>query len=101
MRSVSKDMTQPVAADGQSIGEAVTGLPVTLKKILSLFVLPLLNSVMGEQPTFAVVSEGPRPIVVGSMTPTSTAMTQSALTVVVPVLWVLHVYINPELFAEE
>jgi len=91
-------MTQPKAADGQLIGDAVTGLPVTLKKILS--VLPLLNSVIGEQEDKAVVSVGPRPTVVGSITPESSAITHNALTVTPVAVWLPHAYIKPELVPE-
>jgi hypothetical protein len=45
-------------ADGQLTGAAVTALPATLKNIVS--VIPSAeNSVIGEQPTLAVVSAGP------------------------------------------
>jgi hypothetical protein len=98
--STTKDMTQPAPA-GQLIGAAVTGLPETLKKILSTFVPEvLLNSVIGEQVAMAVVSEGPRCVAV-SITPESIAVYQSAFTVTPPVVWVPHAYINPELFPDE
>jgi hypothetical protein len=57
--SIRKDMTQPLLLDGQFIVPFVTGLPATLKNIRSVFVLVLLNSVIGEQPTLAVVIAGP------------------------------------------
>jgi hypothetical protein len=51
-------MMQPVVFDGQlMVATVVTALFVTLKNMWS--VLPLLNSVIGEQPTLAVVSVGP------------------------------------------
>jgi hypothetical protein len=56
--STSNDMMQPAAA-GQLMVPPVMALPATLKKIRSLFVLVLLNSVIGEQPTLEVVSVGP------------------------------------------
>ena len=91
-------MMQPVPAV-QFIGGAVTGLPVTLKKILSVFVFPLLNSVIGEQEAMAVVMVGPRNVAV-SMTPVSTAVYQIALNVLVPTVWVPHAYKKPVPFAE-
>jgi len=87
-----KDMMQPEPLDGQLMGEAVTGLAVTLKKILS--VLPLLNSVIGEQLARLVVRVGPStgvPIV-----PALIGITQIAFTVpVVP-----HAYKFPVPLAE-
>jgi hypothetical protein len=95
--SVTKDMTQPAPA-GQLMGETVTGLPVTLKNIRSL---ELLNSVTGEQVDKAVVSVGPSAIVVLSITPASTAMTHSELTVTPVTVCVPHAYIHPELVPPE
>ena len=89
-------MMQPVPAV-QFIGAAVTGFPVTLKKILSL--LPLLNSVIGEQDEMAVVIVGPRTVAV-SMTPASIAVYHIALNVLAPTVWVPHAYKNPVPFAE-
>ena len=83
--SVSKAMIQPDAAGHLICASPVMALAGTLRKILSLFVPVLLNSVIGEQATFAVVSEGPRAGEVGSITPLLIAMTHSAVTVVVPV----------------
>jgi hypothetical protein len=58
--STSKDMTQPDAAGHLINASPVMALPVTLKNILSKFPpFVLLNSVIGEQPPFAVVSVGP------------------------------------------
>jgi hypothetical protein len=91
-------MTQPAPA-GQLIGAAVTGLPVTLTNIRSLPVVPLLNSVIGEQATLAVVIVGPR-IVAVSMTPVSTAVYHIALNALAPTEWVPHAYKNPVPFAE-
>ena len=94
--STRKDMTQPEPA-GQLIGAAVTGLPVTLTKILSL--LPLLNSVIGEQEDRAVVIVGPRTVAV-SMTPVSIAVYHIALNVLPATVWVPHAYKNPLPFDE-
>ena len=57
--SIRKDMMQPVVFDGQFIVPPVTALPATLKNNRSILVFVLLNSVIGEQPTLAVVSVGP------------------------------------------
>jgi hypothetical protein len=92
--STVKDMTQPAPA-GQLIGAAVTGLPVTLTNIRSAGVpLVLLNSVIGEQATLAVVIVGPRTVAV-SMTPVSTAVYHIALNELAPTEWVPHAYKNP------
>jgi hypothetical protein len=58
--SMSKDMMQPDAAGHLICASPVIALPATLKNIRSLFVLVLLNSVIGEQATLAVVSVGPK-----------------------------------------
>ena len=90
----SKDMMQPEPPPGQFMGEAVTGLPATLKKIRSLLVVVLLNSVIGEQPATAVVSVGPKVGV--PMTPALIGIPHNAL--VAP--FVLHAYNSPVPFAE-
>jgi hypothetical protein len=95
--SMLKDMMQPVAADGQLMGAAVTGLPATLKNIRSL--PPLLNSVIGEQVDMAVEIVGTR-IVAVSMTPVSTAVYHIALNALAPTEWVPHAYKNPLPFPE-
>src|SRR4029077_5813551 len=81
MLSTANDMMQPVAAGHLICASPVMALPSTLKKMRSLFVTELLNSVIGEQTETAVVSVGPRPSVVGSMVPVSIAITHSALNV--------------------
>ena len=90
----SKDMMQPVAADGQRGATPVTGLPATLTNIQSWLEVPLANSVIGEQVDNAVVSVGTR-IVAVSMTPRSTAVYHNALNALAPTLWVPHAYKNP------
>src|ERR1700756_4343403 len=77
MLSTSNDMIQPVAAGHLICMSPVMALPATLKKIRSVFTL--LNSVIGEQPTLAVVSVGPTFGV--PMTLAAIPITHSALTV--------------------
>ena len=86
---VSNDMMQPVAA-GQLIVPPVMALPATLKKMRSLLVLVLLNSVIGEQPTLEVVSVGPTVGV--PMTLPAIGIPHNALTDPL----VLHAYKFPE-----
>lgn len=73
---MSNDMMQPVPVV-QLIGAAVSAFPATLRNIRS--VLPLRNSVIGEQVDMAVVREGPRMGV--PMTPLVIGICHSALTV--------------------
>lgn len=87
--SMRKDIMHPVALDGQFMVPVVTGLPATLRNIRSVFVFSLLNSVIGEQATLAVVSVGPR-----------TGVPMTLLVIGIPHIaltepWVLHTYKFP------
>ena len=88
--STRKAMMHPVALEGQLMFPPVTGLPVTLTNIRSILVFVLLNSVIDEQPTLAVVSVGPRKGV--PVTLLVMGIPQSALTVPL----VLQTYKLPE-----
>ena len=81
---MSKNMMHPTVFGGQFMG-----LPATLKKSWSVLVLALLNPVIGEQATLALVSVGPRIGVL--MTMLFIGICHSALTV----LWVLQTYKFP------
>src|SRR4029077_15288533 len=89
--STPNDMMQP-EANGQLMVPPVMALPATLRKMRSVFVL--LNSVIGEQPTLAVVSVGPTFGVL--MTLAVIPITHNALTVPL----VLHTYKSPVPFTE-
>ena len=95
MLSTSKDMIQPDAAGHLISASPVMALPVTLKNILSKFPpFELLNSVIGEQPPFAVVSTGPG--FVSVMALAVSVITHKEFTVpVVP-----HAYNSPVPFGE-
>ena len=90
MLSMSKDMRQPVAAGHRICASPVMALPATLKKIRSLLVPVLLNSVSGEQAALAVVSVGPT--VGGDITLFVIEIPHNAVTVPL----VLHTYKSPE-----
>ena len=89
----SKDMRQPVTLKGQLTIPPVTALPTMLTKIRS--VLPLLNSVIGEQSTSAVAIVGP-----GTGLPSTPAVTGIRHIAVFPPL-VLQTYMLPVPFDEE